>query len=196
MYKKCFKRVLDFMISLIIMPVVILMIIILSPAIFISDPGPVFYKAYRMGMNGKPFKMYKFRSMKVNSPDIRNEDGSTFNSEEDNRVTKFGKILRKTSLDEVPQILNVLKGDMSFIGPRPTLTTKPYEEDDDVLKKRITMRPGITGYSQAYFRNSITQEEKYKYDLYYIDNVNFFMDVKILLHTIKVVLFRENIYLK
>jgi len=111
--------------------------------------------------------MYKFRSMKVNAPDIRNPDGSTFNSDSDYRVTQVGKILRKTSIDELPQVLNILKGEMSFIGPRPNLPNDSNQylglEND-----RLKVRPGITGYSQAYYRNSITASERYQYDIMYI----------------------------
>ena len=101
--------------------------------------------------------------------------------------------MRKTSIDELPQILNVLIGDMSFIGPRPTLVVTPYEQLKEIPKKRLTVRPGITGYAQAYYRNSITQEEKFKHDCYYVDNVSFILDVKILFQTVFSVLKRENI---
>lgn len=195
MYRNCIKRLLDILISLVALPFVVIVIIIMTPIIFLSDPGPIFFTAYRRGKNGKKFKMLKFRSMYINSPDIRNEDGSTFNGENDPRVTKIGKLMRKTSLDEIPQILNVLVGDMSYIGPRPTLVTKAYKDFDDDMKKRVTIRPGITGYAQAYYRNSIGQDEKFKYDLYYVDNVSFVLDVKILFHTIKSVLGHENIYI-
>ena len=95
---------------------------------YFEDKGPIFYNATRRGRNGKNFKMFKLRSMYVNSPDLKNPDGSTFNSDKDPRVTKIGRIMRKTSIDELPQILNVLLGHMSFIGPRPTLAITPYEE--------------------------------------------------------------------
>ena len=95
--------------------------VIVAPIIYFSDKGPVFYNSNRLGKDGKIFKMYKFRTMKNNSPEIRNEDGSTFNSEDDPRLTKFGRLLRKTSLDETPQLINIIKGDMSIIGPRPDL---------------------------------------------------------------------------
>ena len=111
----------------------------------------------------------------------------------DPRVTPIGRLLRKTSLDEFPQFLNVFLGDMSFVGPRPVISTKSYEEYDDILKKRLSVRPGVTGYSQAYFRNSITQKEKYKYDCYYVDNMSLVMDIKVLLQTALSVLGRKNI---
>ena len=104
--------------------------------------------------------------------------------------------MRKLSIDELPQILNVLIGDMSFVGPRPTLASVPYEQLDDVRKKRLTVRPGITGYSQAYFRNSITQDEKFAYDCHYVDHVSFLFDVKILIQTVLSVVRSRNINYK
>lgn len=196
MYKNFFKRIIDFLAALCALPFILILIIIVGLAIFIDDRGPVFYKASRMGRNGRIFKMYKFRSMKVNSPDLRNEDGSTFNAENDPRVTLIGRFLRKTSIDELPQILNILIGDMSIIGPRPSLTTTPYEQYSDIRKKRVSVKPGITGYSQAYFRNSISQDEKFAYDCEYVDNISFSTDLKILLKTISSVIRRDNIYIK
>jgi len=193
MYKNFFKRAIDIVLSLIATPFVLLAIIIMAPFIYFEDKGPIFYNATRRGRNGKTFKMFKLRSMYVNAPDLKNPDGSTFNSDKDPRVTKIGRIMRKTSIDELPQILNVLIGDMSFIGPRPTLPTTPYEELPELRKKRLTVRPGITGYAQAYYRNSITQDEKFKHDCYYVDNVSFVLDVKILFQTVFSVLKRENI---
>ena len=138
--------------------------------------------------------MFKLRSMYVNSPNLKNADGSAFSSANDPRVTKIGRIMRKTSVDELPQILNVFLGHMSFIGPRPTLAVTPYEELPEISKKRLQARPGITGYAQAYYRNSITQQEKFRHDCYYVDHVSFLLDIKILLQTVRSVLKQENIY--
>ena len=193
MYRHFFKRLIDIVSALILLPLVLLVIFIMTFIIRIDDNWPVFYNAKRMGRNGKPFKMFKLRSMKVNAPDLRNADGSTFNSDHDPRVTRTGRFMRKTSIDEIPQILNVLKGDMSFIGPRPVLANKPYTEYDEIRRKRLTVRPGITGYSQAFFRNSITQDEKFQYDCYYVDHLTFRLDVKILFVTVYSVLRRKNI---
>lgn len=193
MYKCFFKRLFDIIGAIILLPFVLLVLIIFAPIIYFTDRGPIFYCGERMGKNGKIFKMFKFRSMYVNAPDIRNKDGSTFNSDKDERVTPIGSILRKTSLDEFPQFLNVLIGDMSFVGPRPTLTTLPYKEYDEILKKRISVRPGVTGYSQAFYRNSISQTEKYKLDCLYIDHLTFMLDLKVLFHTFYSVIFRKNI---
>lgn len=193
MYKKFGKRLLDIVISLIALPFVGLVILIFAPIIYLTDKGPIFYNAPRRGMNGKNFKMFKLRSMKVNSPVLKNADGSTYSGDDDPRVTKIGRIMRKLSIDELPQILNVLLGDMSFVGPRPTLATTPYEKLDANRKKRLTVRPGITGYSQAYFRNSITQEQKIINDCHYVDNLSFLFDVKILIQTVLSVVRSKNI---
>lgn len=195
-YKCFFKRALDFMLSLIALPFVLILCLIVWVFILLDDHGPLFYAAPRMGKDGRIFKMFKFRSMSVNSPDLRNADGSTYNGTDDPRVTRVGKILRKTSVDELPQLLNVLIGDMSFVGPRPSLTTTPYEAYSDVRKKRVRVRPGITGYSQAYFRNSISQDQKFEYDCEYVDHITFWGDVRIIMKTIGAVLKRDNIYVE
>lgn len=196
MYKKIGKRLIDLVISIIGLPFFGIIFIIFAPIIKLTDNGPVFYNAERLGWKGKVYKMYKFRSMRVNAPDIRNADGSTYNGDDDPRVTKIGRIMRKTSVDETPQILNVLKGDMSIIGPRPFVTThyEGYDKLDEKRKKRLEVRPGITGYSQAYYRNSIGQQEKIDNDCYYVDHVSLGLDVKIFFQTIRSVLKRENIY--
>jgi lipopolysaccharide/colanic/teichoic acid biosynthesis glycosyltransferase len=181
-----FKRLFDIVVALCALPFVLLALIVVGPIIYFTDKGPIFYNAPRLGYKGKVFKMYKLRSMKVNSPNIKNADGSTYNGEDDPRVTKIGKIIRKTSVDELPQFLNVLKGDMSLIGPRAHMTTsyKGYEFLDERRKRRLDVRPGITGYSQAYFRNSITSEQKLENDVYYAENISFSLDVKIFFKTI------------
>ena len=194
MYQQFFKRLIDIVISLIALPFVLFAIVVMAPIIYINDPGPVFYNAVRRGKEGKNFKMLKLRSMYVKSPDIRNADGSTYNSDKDPRVTKVGRFMRKASIDEIPQLLNVLKGDMSLIGPRPVLVSVPYEELTGDAKKRLDVRPGVTGYAQAYYRNSIGLEEKYKYDCYYVEHIGFMMDCKIFAKTIMSVIKRENIY--
>lgn len=196
MYRHFFKRLTDFSVGVLALPFVLIISLGVWVFILIDDRGPLFYYAKRMGKDGRVFKMFKFRSMKVDSPDLRNADGSTFNGDNDPRVTRFGRILRKTSIDELPQLFNVLLGDMSLIGPRPSLTTTPYSQYNEIRRKRVSIRPGVTGYSQAYFRNSISQEEKFKYDCEYVDNISFIGDVKILIKTILSVIKRDNIYVK
>lgn len=193
-YQKILKRVIDFFASLIISPIVLIICIIFGLLIYIEDKGDIFYISERRGINGSVFKMYKLRSMKLNSPDLRNPDGSTYNSNKDERLTKTGKLIRKLSIDELPQIFNVLKGEMSFIGPRPSLVSMRYDELDEYRKKRLNVLPGITGYSQAYYRNTISQSKKIIKDCWYVDNISLSTDVKILIKTIKIVLFKTGIY--
>ena len=196
MYRRFFKPVIDVCVAIVCLPFFALIFLFAAPAIYLTDRGPVFYCAERLGKHGKFFKMIKFRSMRVNAPDLRNADGSTFNSSSDPRVTKIGRFLRKTSLDETPQILNVLKGDMSIVGPRAHLTTKylSWDTQTELQKKRMSVKPGITGYSQAYFRNAATSEEKEEQDAYYVDHVSFGLDVKILAKTFLSILGHRNLY--
>lgn len=193
MYSKYFKRILDFVIAILALPVFFIILIILGPIIYIQDKGPIFYNAPRLGKDGKIFKMYKFRSMKVNAPDLRYIDGSTFNSEDDSRLTKIGKFIRKTSLDETPQILNVIKGDMSLIGPRPDLPEHRvlYAGNEE---RKLEYRPGISGYNQAYYRNTIPWKERIQNDIYYIDHLTLALDIKIFFKTAVTVLKREYVF--
>lgn len=193
MYKHFIKRIFDILIGLVALPFVLLLIIILGPIIYFTDKGPIFYNGPRIGLHGKVFKMCKFRSMKVNAPDIRTADGSTYNSEDDPRVTKIGRFMRKTSLDEIPQFLNVLAGQMSFVGNRPDTPRMLDVYTKEQKKWLLITKPGITGYSQAYYRNSTTNEEKIANDIYYAQHESLGMDVKIIFRSIKTVLFRENI---
>ena len=192
-YQKVVKRVFDFCIGLAALPFVGLSVLVFAPIIYFTDRGPVFYNADRVGRDGKLFKMFKFRSMYVNAPDIRNADGSTYNGEDDPRVTKIGRFLRKTSIDEWPQFLNLVVGNMSFIGPRPDPPSdlEIYTEEQ---RGKLKVRPGITGYNQAYYRNSVEQNEKFEHDLYYANHISFGLDVKIFFKTIASVLKRDNIY--
>ncbi|MBQ6040476.1 MAG: sugar transferase [Oscillospiraceae bacterium] len=193
MYQDYGKRVLDFLLALFISPFVLLLAIPIGIAIKREDHGSIFFVSDRYGQNMKKFKMIKFRTMKMNAPDIRNKDGSTYNSAKDPRLTKIGALLRKTSVDELPQVFNVLFGDMSFVGPRPSPmgNEKTYTS---FIKKKFRVRPGITGYNQALLRNSATLEERYKNDVYYAENVSFFLDVKIIFMTAVSVLKKKNIY--
>lgn len=192
MYIHFLKRVFDLVFALVALPFVLLVIVIVAPFIWLDDRGPIFYAGKRIGLHGNPFGMLKFRSMKVNAPDIRLEDGSTYNGDDDPRVTKVGKFLRKTSLDEIPQFLNVLTGQMSLIGirPDPLDWLEKYNEHERVI---LTVKPGITGYNQAYYRNSADGELKLKNDVYYAEHISFWLDVKIFFKTIKTVLLRENV---
>jgi len=193
MYKAFFKRIIDLILAIIALPFWFIILIIVAPIIYFSDKGPVFYNSYRLGKNGRIFKMYKFRTMKINSPDIRNEDGSTYNSDDDPRLTKFGKFLRKTSLDETPQLINIIKGDMSIIGPRPDLPEQRelYTGNEE---RKLEVKPGVTGYNQAFFRNTIPWKDRIQNDIYYIDHMSFLFDLKIFFKTVISVLSRKNIF--
>ena len=193
MYKHLFKRFFDIIVGLCALPFVLLLIIIIGPIIYFTDRGPIFYNGPRIGLNGKVFKMCKFRSMRVNAPDLRTADGSTYNGDDDPRVTKIGRFLRKTSLDEIPQFLNVLAGQMSFVGNRPDTPRMLDVYTVEQKKWLLITKPGITGYSQAYYRNSTTCEEKIANDIYYAKNESFLFDLKIVFRTVRTVLFRENI---
>ena len=193
MYRCFLKRLIDIFISSImlflLMPVWIFVPILIKQ----DDGGSILYRAERIGRDAKKITMLKFRTMKENSIDIRNDDGSTYNAEDDPRITKIGKLLRKTSIDELPQLVNVFLGDMSMIGPRPSEWNSLedyFPEDMDKLK----VRPGITGYTQAYFRNNITLREKRKFDCWYANNVTLLLDIKIFFKTIVAVINQENIY--
>lgn len=192
-YRNHIKRILDVLLCLIAFPFFCILYLVIGAAIKIEDRGPVFYKAERIGKNGSLIEMYKFRSMKVGVPNILNSDGSSYNSASDTRVTRVGKIIRETSLDEVPQILNVLKGEMSIIGPRASGydALSSYKEDE---KDKMNVVPGITGYTQAYFRNGLSVREKRLKDAWYANHVSFGLDARIFIRTIRTVLTHENVY--
>ena len=142
MYSVFFKRIIDIIIGLCAFPFVVLFILVFGPIIWAQDKGPIFYAGKRIGRNGKLFGMLKFRSMKVNAPDIRMANGDTYNGDDDPRVTKIGRFMRKTSIDEIPQFINVLLGDMSFIGPRPD-TPDFLDVYKDKYPSILSIRPGI-----------------------------------------------------
>ncbi len=193
MYRRYVKRVLDILISLIALPFFLIILLFVAPAIKSEDGGPVFYNAPRVGIRGKMFKMYKFRSMKVNSPDLKMPDGSTYNAPDDPRMTKVGAFLRRTSIDEVPQILNVLKGDMSLIGPRPDLLeeTELYEGDEG---RKLEVLPGITGYAQVYGRNSIPWKERLALDVKYVEEISFRLDTCIFFRTFSSIVSQKGVF--
>ena len=193
MYQHFFKRLLGFFFAIIALPFVILVGVPIAIIIKIEDGGPVFFRGKRIGKDLEEFRMFKFRSMQVNAPDIRNEDGSTFNSEDDPRLTKIGKFIRKTSIDELPQVLNVLFGQMAWIGPRPSPLGN-IDKYPDYYKKKCKVLPGITGYTQAKLRNTATMEERMNNDIYYAEHISFILDVRIVFWTIRTVLFRKGIY--
>ena len=195
MYAKFGKRVCDLVIGVAALPFVLLIIAVLAPFIHFEDKGPVFYNAPRVGLGGRDFKMYKLRSMRVNAPDLVMEDGSTYNGADDPRMTRVGAFMRKTSLDEMPQFLNVLKGDMSVVGPRPDLRreTELYEGDEGL---KLTVKPGITGYAAVYGRNSPPWHDRLKMDVEYVRTLSFPLDVKIFFKTFSTVFKQEGVFVE
>jgi undecaprenyl phosphate N,N'-diacetylbacillosamine 1-phosphate transferase len=193
MYSKLFKRIFDLFLFLIILPFVVPVILIIAFIIWIEDKGPVFYHSERIGKKGVIFKMHKLRSMKINAPDIRLEDGSTWNSKDDPRVTRIGNFIRQTSIDELPQLFNVIKGDMSIVGPRPLLKDQFFLYDA-ISIRALDVLPGITGYNQAYFRNSLGAQEIFTNDVYYANNISFLLDIKIIFATAISIMRRNNVY--
>ena len=195
MYAKFGKRVCDLVIGVVALPFVLLIIAVLAPFIHFEDKGPVFYNAPRVGLGGRDFKMYKLRSMRVNAPDLVMEDGSTYNGADDPRMTRVGAFMRKTSLDEMPQFLNVLKGDMSVVGPRPDLRreTELYEGDEGL---KLTVKPGVTGYAAGYGRNSLPWHDRLKMDVEYVRAMSFPLDVKIFFKTFSTVFKQEGVFVE
>ena len=186
MYRKYIKRLLDFILSLFAIIILSPVLLIVALLVRIKLGSPVIFKQKRPGLNEKIFTLYKFRTM----TDAKDEQGNLLPDEI--RLTKFGKLLRSTSLDELPELFNILRGDMSIVGPRPLLVRylPLYNEHQ---KHRHDVRPGFTGYAQCNGRNAISWEEKFDLDVYYTKNLTLFMDIKIIIKTIKVVLFREGI---
>ena len=195
MYLRFGKRICDLAIGIVALPFVLVIIAVLAPIIHFEDKGPVFYNAPRVGKGGRDFKMYKLRSMKVDAPDLVMEDGSTYNGADDPRMTKIGAFMRRTSLDEIPQFLNVLKGDMSVVGPRPDLRreTELYEGDEG---EKLSVKPGITGYAAVYGRNSLPWHDRLALDVYYVRNVTFALDAKVFFRTFATVFKQEGIYVE
>lgn len=191
------KRLIDLVGSLVGIIIISPVLITIALSIKLTSKGPVFFKQERLGKDGKVFKIIKFRTMVVNAEKIG--DGLTVKSETDNRITKVGRFLRATSLDELPQLFNVISGKMSLVGPRPPVTYFPYNGFDkypDWAKRRFKMRPGMTGLAQVTVRNSVSWDERIVVDNKYIDNFNLWNDVKILCRTFIRLFKSENIYME
>lgn len=194
-YLRIGKRLCDIAVGVVSLPFLLVLTAVLAPLIYLEDKGPVFYNAPRVGKGGREFVMYKYRSMKVNAPDLTMADGSTYNGADDPRMTKIGAFMRKTSLDEMPQFLNVLKGDMSVVGPRPDLKreTELYEGNEG---DKLLVKPGITGYSAVMVRNSAPWHERLRLDVWYVHHVTFGLDVKVFFRTFGAVFGQKGIYVE
>lgn len=180
------KRLFDIIVSIIALVILSPVFAIVAYKVKKNLGSPVLFRQVRPGLNGKPFEMIKFRTMK----DAVDKDGNPLPDSE--RLTPFGKMLRATSLDEMPELWNVIKGDMSLVGPRPLLMEYlPLYNKRQV--KRHDVRPGVTGYAQVNGRNAISWEQKFEYDVWYVENQSFWLDIKILFKTVKKVFFKEDI---
>lgn len=190
LYKVC-KRTFDLLVSLVAMAVLFPAFAVIAIAIKLGNQGPVIFKQERAGKDGRPFIFYKFRTMKFGGDPF----GPSPKSCEDHRLTKVGKFLREWSLDELPQLFNILKGDMSVVGPRP-LYLSQVAEWDERQKKRLLVKPGLTGLAQIKGRGEATREDKLELDVKYVQKASFWLDCKITLSTIAQIFRRKGIYEK
>lgn len=180
------KRILDVTVSILMLLLLAPLLLIISIMVLRAMGLPIFFHQTRAGLHGAPFRMVKFRSMRI----VNDRDGSLLPDGE--RLTQLGRLLRATSLDELPELWNVLKGDMSLVGPRPLLMEYlPLYSPEQA--RRHAVRPGITGWAQVNGRNSLSWEKKFQFDVWYVDNQSFWLDIKIFLLTVKKVFFREGI---
>ncbi|MFZ4451741.1 sugar transferase [Salibacterium aidingense] len=183
------KRYFDIWISLILIYLLLPLFLFISALIVMKDGFPVFFKQKRVGKNGHLFTMYKFRSMTAGD---HSTSYKTHDVQIKQHITRVGSILRKTSLDELPQLINILKGDMSFIGPRPVLPAH-LEQYNNYQMQRLYMKPGVTGLAQVKGRNTLPWSKRIEYDVQYVENYSIWLDIKIISKTIKVVLMREGV---
>lgn len=189
MYCKFLKNVFDVTVASLLLIIFFPLLLFMYVLIYFFLGSPVFFKQTRPGLNAKPFNIYKFRTML----DIKNKNGVLLSDEE--RLTKFGKLLRSSSLDELPELLNVIKGDMSLVGPRPLLMEYlPYYSK--MQQKRHDLKPGMTGWAQINGRNAISWEKKFELDVWYVTHCSFMLDIKILLLTFIKIIKREGINAK
>lgn len=183
MYKKILKRILDFVLALLGLLILWPILLLAMLAIVIEDPGPALFRQKRLGYHGREFTMLKLRSMRVNA---EHTGSGVYSGKNDPRVTKVGRILRKTSIDELPQLINLLRGDMSLIGPRPPLTYHPWPIDQYTPEQRrmFDVRPGITGWAQTHGRKDVEWHKRIELNVWYVDHISFWLDVKIFFLTI------------
>lgn len=187
LYKRWIKRTIDIVLSLLGLLFLWLPMLIVALLVRLDSPGPALFRQKRLGLNGREYEMYKFRSMCVNA---EHTGSGVYSGKGDSRVTRMGRILRATSIDELPQLINILKGDMSFIGPRPPLTYHPWplEEYTPQQRRMFEVRPGITGWAQINGRKAVEWNRRIEMNVWYVDHVSFGLDMKILLATVGKVL--------
>jgi len=183
MYKNGLKRVIDCIVSFLVLVIGAIPMLLVALLIKIDSPGPILFKQERIGKDGKVFKILKFRSM---CQGAEHTGSGVYSGRGDSRVTRIGRIIRATSIDELPQAINILRGDMALIGPRPPLTYHPwpYEEYTDEQKRMFHVRPGITGWAQVHGRKDVEWHKRIQLNVWYVDHVSFLLDVKIFFMTI------------
>lgn len=180
------KRLFDICVSLLMLLALLPVVLMVAILIKLESSGPVIFRQQRVGLKGVEFSIFKFRSMVVDAA----ESGSYFTSTDDPRITRVGRVIRRTSIDELPQLLNVLKGDMSLVGPRPNVLVQRKEYSEEEWNKRNSVRPGITGLAQALMRSAATANQRTSLDLEYVDKSSLFYDIRILFMTVRQVIFR------
>lgn len=189
--QKSMKRLMDIILSLIVLIVFLPIWVVVAILIKVTSQGPILFLQDRPGQYKKIFKVYKFRTMKPGSEKmIKGQEVM----KDDDRVTSIGKFLRRTKIDEIPQVLNVLKGEMSLVGPRPERIAS-LEDYDDEISKRLNVRPGMTGLAQVSGNIYLDLQDRYRFDVYYVENYSLWLDIKIIIRTVSVVLFGEDRYI-
>jgi lipopolysaccharide/colanic/teichoic acid biosynthesis glycosyltransferase len=186
------KRLIDVLGAATLLFVLAPVLLLSALAVRLSSPGPMLFRQRRLGLYGAHFTLLKFRTMRMDAPDLRNEDGSAYISKTDARVTTAGRVLRESSLDELPQLINVLRGEMSLVGPRPDQSDQLrfYTEPE---KRKLCVKPGLTGLAQISGRNGITWRERKELDIVYVDRQSLRLDMSILLRTVPCILQRKNV---
>ncbi len=190
MYVRVVKRAFDIAFSIIALPLVLLALAVLAPAIHREDKGPVFYRQERLTQNGRTFRIFKFRSLRVDSE----KSGARLASKHDSRITPVGRVLRNLHFDELPQLFNVLVGDMSLVGPRPErkVLVKEYQKEIPEFHYRLKVKAGLTGYAQVYGKYNTTPYDKLKLDLFYIENYSVMLDIKLMFMTFRILFQKET----
>lgn len=188
---KCFKRLIDFVLALMVLIILSVPMLIVGILIKIESKGPVIFRQQRLGKNGKPFWILKFRSMCVGA---ERKGSGVYSFKGDSRITRVGKIIRATSIDELPQLINILKGEMALIGPRPALTYHPwpYEKYDEHQKHMFDVLPGVTGWAQVHGRKKVPWPERIELNVWYAQNMSLLLDIKIIFMTIFKVVTNAN----